>query len=180
MVLNPEIARLSGMVEERCLTWLKRPEGGDYVLIDPTDKAPVKSHYAASHLSAGLILSGIRRKNKEMLNAGLSLLRIVVAGWDEDHRLADYHHDFNNFAFCVVIEALSSLGGHEDIINSIKNIVLADDDSDHVTVNWLPMRVYVNKSRFEWTQDYSYNKISEGLFEKINHAIYKDGFIDDR
>jgi hypothetical protein len=180
MVLNTEIARLARQVEERCVTWLKHDGGGGCVVIDPIDKMPIKAHYAASHFSAGLILSGIRRKDETVLNDGLNLLHSVLTGWEADHCLPGYHCDFNNFALCIVFEALSSLGGYEDILNSIKAKVLEARDSDHDTVNWLPMRLFVNKSRFEWTQDSNRSRINEGLIHKINQAIYKDGLIDDR
>lgn len=62
----------------------------------------------------------------------------------------------------------------------IRDTVLRTSDSNHNTVNWLPMRWAVNQMRFQWTQKQAYCTACDACKKKIAQATWSDGFIDDR
>ena len=59
-------------------------------------------------------------------------------------------------------------------------MVLSTPDSNNPTINWFPMRWYVNLIRYKWTSDEKFKLACDKCSTDIRAATYKDGFIDDR
>lgn len=170
--LRCKIKNLVEQVAITCLPWIVEREG-DFQFVDPLDDMEISAHYGATHCAVALIIYG-EEHNQEYAKFGKSLLESLLSRWETCRRLKGFHHDFNNFALCV-------LDGYTDMYHEeIVDIVLTTSDSNHDTVNWLPMRWYVNRCRYAWTGEEKYKKRCDQCFLKIREATYNDGFIDDR
>ncbi|MBO6526352.1 hypothetical protein [Erythrobacter sp.] len=172
---------LNALIEatfKACQSWLISDDDGGLRLVDPVDQKTVIAHYGDSHLAAALIILGKSRGDEAIVEQGLQLVRTVLRDWNVAEGLADFHHDFNNFALCLVVEQLGS--EVSDIVPEIKRVVLRTSDSKHDTVNWLPMRAYVNFCRHEWTGDRQFAVAGRRALEKVRRATNADGGIEDR
>ena len=161
-----------------CLSWLKEDVQGGTKLIDPVDNVAVDAHYGDSHLAAALIILGHMERDKRLFDQGLSLVRTIVRRWPTSSQLDEFHHDFNSFALCLIDEYL--VGISTELSNKIRELVLSTRDSTHTTINWLPMRAYTNRSRYEWTGDKRYLKVFDRALHAIRQATNDDGGIEDR
>lgn len=167
--------RILKMVESAlntCLPWVTEKDGA-VQFVDPLDNEEISAHYGATHMSAALIIYGTLTDNNSLVKKGEDLLLSVLDRWNENKELEGFHNDFNNFALCVIERFTDKY--HE----KIKNAVMETRDTLFDTVNWLPMRWFVNKCRYEWTNDQAYLDVCRSCSEKINQATYSDGFIDD-
>lgn len=173
------IGRMISDIIDASLPWIKEIDGS-YQFIDPLDGIEISAHYGATHMAAALIIEGCEESECELLDGGLSLLRSIMSRWDNSKQLPGFHNDFNNFALCVVWNYLNDAGLESALCNEIKEIVNRTPDSNNPTVNWLPMRWYVNKLRYQWTLDDKYARVCEGCRRTIREATYNDGFIEDR
>lgn len=153
-------------------------ENGELRLIDPNDHVEISAHYGATHFAAALILLGKDYGDVDAFRTGKELLQGILNRWPQENMLPAYHYDFNNFAFTICFDNL----GNDDINvkDSIKEIVLKSPDSNHNTINWLPMRAYVNSKRHEWTGDEKYQKAINHCQKLITEATNSDGGIEDR
>lgn len=95
-------------------------------------------------------------------------------------KLPGFHNDFNNFALCVAWDYFAKNQKQEKLSKQIKDIILTTPDSNNPTVNWFPMRWYVNLKRYQWTGEENYKAVCDKCRLDIKSATYKDGFIDDR
>ena len=129
-------------------------------------------------MAASLIVYGYILKDTSRLNRGLSLLDSIIERWDDNSKSPVFHSDFNNFALCVVSDFIKD--DYIDIYQRIQEIVINTNDSKHNTINWLPMRWYVNKKRFEWSNDAKYKRICQECSKIIKEATNSDGGIEDR
>ncbi len=161
-----------------CRSWLAADGTGGLRLVDPVDQEPIVAHYGDSHLAAALLVRGRSRGSPAMIEQGLRLVRTVLRDWSEAAALADFHHDFNSFALCMIDEGLGAES--EDVRREIQRVVLATGDSNHDTVNWLPMRAFVNFCRYEWTGEERYATAARSALRKVVHATNADGGIEDR
>lgn len=168
MTVQDRLQNLISMTEDKCTEWLHRNAAGQMEFVDPIDKVEVSAHYGATHMAAALFLNGHEQ-------AGNQLLKSVLERWDNSKNLPGFHNDFNNFALCVIYDYVS-----EDQRELIRDAVLRTSDSNHDTVNWLPMRWTVNLMRFKWTQKQGYRTACDACKKKIAQATWSDGFIDDR
>lgn len=168
IVIQRKLSALIEITMSKCLEWLKKNDQGLLEFVDPLDKTEISAHYGATHMAASLILYG-------EINQGLELLDSIISRWERNVALPDFHNDFNNFALCVIWPFVE-----ERHKKSIQNVVLSTPDSNHDTVNWLPMRWAVNEYRFRWTQNKQYLERSYTCCDKIRQATWNDGFIDDR
>lgn len=173
------IMELVEKTKEKCLSWLRKSEGMTQ-FIDPLDGKEISEHYGASHAAVALLLWGIRQHDKELESIGEMLLKSVLDRWSENSKHLGFHNDFNNFALCVAWDCIHEISSYADITAEIKKVVISTADSNHDTVNWIPMRWYVNKCRYQWTNEQRYQEKIDVCAKKIREATYKDGFIDDR
>ena len=68
---------------------------------------------------------------------------------------------------------------YSELCQEIKETIMKTADSRHFTVNWLPMRMFVNKHRYLWTNEKQYENTNCDLFNIIKKATNQDGFIED-
>lgn len=158
-----------------CQDWVSEQNGETY-FIDPIDQKEITAHYGTTHAAASFIIVGQKRENKELLNIGLKLLKSILNRWEDACKLYAYHFDFNNFALCVVYDYLQH---YPEIQEKIKTTICSTVDSNHFTINWLPMRWYVNQKRYEWTKDDQYLKTIATCKTTIASATNADGGIED-
>ncbi|WP_334058738.1 hypothetical protein [Polaribacter sp. P097] len=172
-----KIDELVNLTLKTCENWIKVDQNGLLCFIDPIDKKEISAHYGATHIATAFILLGNLRDDLPLLKKGKTLLLSVIKRWDTSKLLHSFHADFNNFALCVAFDILKDIDS--ELCNQIKEKVCSTSDSNHDTVNWLPMRWYVNIKRYEWTTDEKYKNIGEACRSKIKRATNKDGGIED-
>ena len=170
--MRDKIIELIDLTLNACLPWISTEEGTAQ-FVDPLDHKEISAHYGATHMAAALIIYGEISDAEEYIQKGETLLNSVLDRWDKNKELPDFHHDFNNFALCVI----DSFTGR--CSERIRKTVLETRDTSFDTVNWLPMRWYVNRARYDWTGDTAYKDICESCHKKIKEASFSDGFIDD-
>ncbi len=170
--MNNRIKSLIEMTLDDCLPWIENKDGA-VQFIDPLDKIEISAHYGATHMAAALIIYGDIKNDAALVAKGEELLFSVLDRWDNNKTLKDFHHDFNSFALCVLD---SYTPKYHD---RIKDAVMGTRDTFFDTVNWLPMRWFVNRARYDWTQDSKYKEVCRSCAEKIKQATFSDGFIDD-
>lgn len=168
MMIQERLQNLISLTENTCIPWIRKNTKGQMEFVDPIDKVEISAHYGATHMSVALLLNG----HEQLGNA---LLDSVLEHWESSAKLPGFHNDFNLFALCVIAEH-----GSDEQKEKIRKIVLQTADSNHDTVNWLPMRWGVNRTRFNWTKDEKYRAACEECRGKIAKATWSDGFIDDR
>lgn len=169
------IKEIIEMTLKKCLSWIQNGSDGLYRFVDPNDGEEISAHYGATHAAASFIIWGKETGNEELYNKGMSLLHSILKRWDTSKKLPAFHYDFNNFALCLVTDYVD-----DETKALIHKTICNTADSNHNTINWLPMRWRVNKKRFEWTSDSKY-------LDKINHcrntiakATNADGGVEDR
>lgn len=162
-------------VSDKCLTFISKGEDGLYYFIDPLNKKEISNHYSASHAAASFLMLG--SNNAPVLyEKGVNLLKSILARWDQSTKLPAFHFDFNNFALAVAVDYVQD----SELSNRVKNIVCVTQDSNHNTVNWLPMRAFVNYRRSEWKHDESYAVKADECLVLVKQATNNDGGIEDR
>lgn len=171
------LSRLIEIVLSACNSCLLTGPDGKVRFIDPVDKVEISAHYGASHMAASLLLLGNHRNDNVLTGLGRDLLKSILDRWPQEHTLPEYHYDFNNFAFVICYDCL---GQDDDLKEHIKKVLLESPDSGHDTVNWLPMRLYVNRKRFELTGDKKYSEKIGYCRKLISEATNCDGGIEDR
>ena len=176
---NLEILRTWAVnIAQKCSDWIVPGVGGKLEFHDPIDGREVSAHYGATHAAAALIVWGIHQNDDILFEKGVALMESVLERWHESVKLLDFHHDFNNFALCVaegyLKERYAFLGA------KIRAVVLATPDSNHYTVNWLPMRAYVNAKRYEWSGNSRYEIARKNCLSYIAQSTNPDGGIEDR
>jgi len=159
----------------KCLGWVGKDINGNEIFIDPNDKEEISAHYGATHAAASFIIWGKFSNDELIYQKGTSLLKSIIDRWDKNKILPDFHFDFNNFALTIIANIVD-----EELANSIKSTVLNSSDSNHDTINWLPMRWAVNKKRIEWTGDKKYQITIDKCRKIISEATNADGGIEDR
>lgn len=170
------INHLINQITTKLISQLAIDNDGLLSLIDPNDGKDIRAHYGDSHLGAALLIVG---ENDETLYAkGRLLVEGLIKRWKDSHLLPAYHYDFNNFAFIICHEFLRD----EDKLlkERIRNIILSSPDSNHYTINWLPMRLLVNNKRAEWSGKKIYRRNISKCLQMIHDATNDDGGIEDR
>ncbi len=158
-----------------CSSWIKIGNDGLERFVDPNDGVEISAHYGATHTAAAFILWGHFSGNNEIRLKGKSLLESILKRWDESRVLPAFHYDFNNFAIAIVEPLVD-----EGISKLIHKTVCETCDSNHSTVNWLPMRWLANKKRYEWSCNGGYLQAIERCKKLIAEATNADGGIEDR
>lgn len=177
-MIKSQIEDMIGQLNKVTLSWLQKGEDGLLRLIDPLDGVEISAHYGATHAAAAWIIYGQKTGNQELLDHGKNLMQSILDRWDQSTKHPAFHYDFNHFALCVAYEYLKE----NDIALSerIKKTILSTPDSNNPTINWYPMRWYVNRMRYEWTGEERYRQICGSCRKTIQEATFADGFIDDR
>ena len=157
------------------------PDGHDLQMIDPFEKKVIGFHYGESHFAVSWIIFGTIYKDTQIFTAGVKLLKGFISHISEYQKEKEYHWDFNNIAFCTLIEFLEknpsvSIGIS---VEELKDLVVKQSDSVHGTINWMPMRAYTNYCKYVWTKDDAYRKKAESYLENVDKAAYSDGFFED-
>lgn len=165
-----------------CIDWIGKDENGNDVIIDPIDNKVIGAHYALSHFSVAMCIYGYKEKNSVYENIGLKILRGMLNRWESDSKSYDFHNDFNNFALCILANFWeeNNIYLHDELYQRIVKCVLSSPDSRHDTINWIPMRIFVNKKRAQWSSNNSFNNKVKKLKKIVRSAINQDGLIEDR
>lgn len=158
-----------------CESWIQEGEDGLDRFIDPNDGEEISAHYGATHAAAAFILLGKQSGNDILYKKGASLLDSILKRWNKNKVLPAFHFDFNNLALCLVEDLVD-----EKMVERIRETVLNTSDSNHETINWLPMRWAVNEKRIEWTKDKKYASVISHCKETIAKATNADGGVEDR
>ena len=161
---------------EKCLSWIKKDHNGFVIFEDPNDKKEISAHYGATHAAAAFIIRGNSNKNEMLYLHGIELLKSILDRWAYSKKLPAYHFDFNNFALCAALPYIKE----KDVSNRVRQIILTTEDSNNPTINWLPMRLYVNLCRKAWTGDEKYQQDAMRCMANIKIATNNDGGIEDR
>lgn len=167
--------RIERMIEQTmntCLSWVVSKDGA-VLFEDPLDHVEISAHYGNTHMAASLIIYGTIKNSNTYIEKGEALLNSILDRWNENKILPGFHNDFNNFALCVID---SFTPKYHD---RIKACVMETEDTAFDTINWLPMRWFVNKCRYEWTKDKAYQDICDKCKSMIKSATYSDGYIED-
>ena len=170
------IQQFINSINAKLLNLLEDQKDGLLALIDPNENQEISAHYGASHFAASLLIQG--EHNEALYTKGKQLVASLIQRWEESHRLPAYHYDFNNFAFVICYDSLRV--EDKSLKDQLRQIVLSSPDSNHYTINWLPMRLYVNHKRLEWTEDKKYQNRINDCIRLINEATNNDGGIEDR
>ncbi len=156
-----------------CEQWIQNRDDVLY-FIDPNDDCEISAHYGATHVAAAFIIWGKDTNNKELYNKGISLLDSILNRWSQNIKLPSFHFDFNNFALCLLEKFVN-----DQRAIKIRKILLSTKDSNHNTINWLPMRWSVNRKRLEWTGNNNYGAVIDKCKMMIADATNSDGGIED-
>lgn len=167
LLINPTL--------KKCREYIRSGIDGLSYFVDPNDKVEISAHYGVTHAAAAFIIYG-KEFDHGVYEEGVDLLHSVLQRWEKNVTLPAFHYDFNNFALCIAYDYID-----DNILkNSIRKTVCDTPDSNHDTVNWLPMRWYVNEKRYSWTSDNKYLEICKIIRKKISSATNEDGSIEDR
>lgn len=177
MTAKEKIENLLTQLLPICESWIQEKDGQSY-FIDPIDGEEILAHYGATHVAAALIIWGKLKARNFVCEKGVKLLNDVLNRWDACKTLPAFHFDFNNFALCLVEDTLKEV--EPNLADRIRKVVIQTADSNHDTTNWLPMRWFVNKKRYEWTEDVKFLKRCDNCKRKIKTATNADGGIEDR
>ena len=158
-----------------CENWIQKGEDGLECFIDPNDGEEISAHYGATHAAAALILMGKQKGDDALYKKGVGLLDSILKRWDKSKALYAFHFDFNNLALCLVEGSVD-----KEMSARIRETVINTADSNHNTINWLPMRWAVNRKRIEWTKDNKYASVISHCKETIAKATNADGGVEDR
>lgn len=158
-----------------CESWIQKGDDGLDRFVDPNDNEEISAHYGATHAAASFIIWGKETDNEELYNKGMSLLHSILKRWDTSKGLSAFHYDFNNFSLCLVHDYVD-----DKTKTLIQKTVCNTSDSNHNTINWLPMRWFVNKKRIRWTSESKYLEIINQCRNTIEKATNADGGVEDR
>lgn len=173
--LKRDIEKLITEIISVCECWIKNGDDGLSYFIDPNDEEEISAHYGATHAAASLILWGKIKQDESIYNKGVLLLESILTRWEVNKTQPAFHYDFNNFALTLVVDLVNS-----KLAKKIKYSILNTNDSNHDTVNWLPMRWFVCLKRYKWTGDKKYNDIIVRCKRLIAEASNADGGVEDR
>ena len=174
--MDVRIGNMINLVYARCDSWLSVDEDDNLVLVDPHERKVVGHHYALSHFAAAAILGNA--PGSKRFKDGLAVLHSVLRRWEKDSVVPGFHNDFNHFALVLAHDELERLGLCKEERDAIRRVVLSTADSNHDTINWLPMRMVADDARQRWGGE-GYRAL-ETCRRKIAKAVNDDGLIEDR
>jgi len=150
-------------------------------LLDPVANRIVGSHYALSHYCAGLYLQSHLKKNNAIRKRADAVFRYVLDTHHDFLKEFDYHHDFNNFAWALLLKLNTQLSGllPDMTRQACARLLIETGDSRHIAVNWLPMRAFNHMVRAELTGKNKFYRKGERLLKEIFAVKNADGFFED-
>lgn len=159
-----------------------RDESGEIVVTDPDFNREIGSHYALSHYMAAFYVLGSVQNNAAYTRYADRLLEHILRTQREYVTKADYHNDFNNFAWALLwqLDRNGTIALDESVRSKLTDLLLSTDDSNHETVNWLCMRAFNNFTRQRLTSDARYGRVGRECLKKVCSAVDDDGYIEDR
>ena len=170
-----QIKKLIELILPVCTSWIQKGTDGLERFVDPNDNEEISAHYGATHAAAAFIIWGKNTSNESLYRQGLSLLHSILVRWNDNKKLPAFHSDFNNLAISMVESIVD-----DETAQTIRNTICSTADSNHYTINWLPMRWAVNKKRIEWKGVNNYQSTINKCKEIIFKATNVDGGIEDR
>lgn len=173
--MTEQIKQLIELILPVCTSWVQTGTDGLERFVDPNDNEEISAHYGATHAAAAFIIWGKSKSNEILYKQGLSLLHSILVRWDDSKKKSAFHFDFNNLAISIVEPFVD-----DETAQLIRKIICNTADSNHYTVNWLPMRWAVNKKRIEWTGNSNYQHRINKCRDIISKATNEDGGIEDR
>lgn len=173
--MTEQIKQLIELILPVCTSWIQKGTDGLERFVDPNDNEEISAHYGATHAAAAFIIWGKSTSNEYLYKQGLSLLHSILVRWNDNKKLPAFHSDFNNLAISMVESIVD-----DETAQTIRNTICNTADSNHYTINWLPMRWAVNKKRIEWKGDNNYQSTINKCKEIIFKATNADGGIEDR
>lgn len=175
--MNDRIEKLIEQTLQATLPWIKDVDG-KLQFVDPIDGKEISAHYGATHIAASLVILGEKRHDDALLKKGIALTESILDRWEQSEELPAFHFDFNNFALCLIFDTLSD--DYVSLKDRIRNTVSNTADSNHETINWLPMRIMANQHRYDWTKDEKFKANIAYCQEIITQATNADGGTEDR
>lgn len=158
-----------------CESWIHKAEDGSDRFVDPNDCEEISAHYGATHAAASFIIWGKIQFDEDLYKKGVNLMESLLNRWEKNKTLPAFHFDFNNFALVLAADYVDA-----HLAEHIKQIIFNTADSNHNTINWLPMRWAVNKKRNEWSANSKYKNAIDYCRATISKATNADGGIEDR
>lgn len=152
---------------------------GEYYVVDPIDGKAIEGHYGASHAAVGYAIFSQQFDNADAGEKSKHLVESIVNRWDIIKNERDFHADFNLFALCLYLKYGNKLI-EDSLYDRIRDLIINTSDSKHYTVNWLPMRAYVNRCRYEWTHNKKYLDTINSINKLLQRSTYNDYLMDDR
>lgn len=165
-------------VLKSAMQYVKRGDNGELLYLDAVDGKEIRHHYGKSHLATAFVLYDILYGNSDYKRIGIDLVYSLINSWQEDSLVEEYHYDFNNFALCLLYDYIGD--DQMDLKGQIGGLIIKSKDSNHETINWLPMRIYVNMIRYRLSKDTTFLQRCESLKKLITLALNVDGGIEDR
>ena len=147
-------------------------------MVDPNDGVRIPAHYGETHLCAAMLMHAAHSGKNDLLQDALRLFDGITVHWEKDRHTASYHNDFNNFALALIHRQLTKINEGARV-DKAKKLLLESPDSKNHTVNWLPMRAYVDLTRYEMTGNEKYISDAVALLTQVGEAMYEDGMFDD-
>lgn len=173
--MKNRIKELIEQIVPVCESWVQKGEDGLDRFVDSNDNEEISAHYGVTHAAAAFIIWGEQKGNDALYNKGVSLLDSILKRWHKSKTLPAFHFDFNNLALCL-LEGLVD----DKMAARIRETVINTADSNHNTINWLPMRWAVNKKRIEWMNDGKFMSVIAHCKKTIAKATNADGGVEDR
>ena len=176
-LLKQELDDLIATVKSACISdVIEFSRAGRHVdnELTPNDS---RTHYGESHLAAAILMADGECCSPDDVLLAKKLLGNLVSEWHFLSSKSDFHSDFNNFALCIASEQLDR---NELLSQKIREILLQSEDSNHETVNWIPMRWYVNATRVKISDEQRFRKRAVECERKISRALNTDGGIEDQ
>lgn len=156
-------------------------DGAQTALRDPIATRVIGSHYALSHYCAGLYLQSRLQNSTVLRQRAESVLEYIRVTHDQYSKEEDYHQDFNNFAWAVLL-ALDKRG--PDLLSNESRrtcsaLLCNTSDSRHNTLNWLPMRAFNRTIRATVLRQRVPCASSQRLVKRVLRAKGDDGLFED-
>lgn len=169
-----------------------KEENDGLLLIDPNDEKLIGFHYGETHLGVAMIIWGMVVKDDRWVDKGKKIIKGFLSHIDEYQKQPAYHWDFNNFAICLLVNYLkgelknvrNDMHSHNcdenhELCNELQTFIIKQNDSNNPTINWIPMRIYVNYCKYLWTGNKKYKNLLDNLAKNVRDAQYTDGFYED-
>lgn len=176
-----EISKLQEFFSKHEIEVPLKKKGYGRALQDPHARLIVGSHYVLSHYTSGLIILAHTSEDEDLRRSYELYFKYIEETNYEYTRTSDYHHDFNNFAWALLllIDKIKPGFLSTQLKLRLSTLLMETPDSNHNTVNWISMRALNNFVRYQINGKKSFLKKSNSLLSIIAKSQDKDGMYDD-